>query len=339
MITTLPDRIDALFSRLRLSRDTGVIAVSGGPDSVALLRILALLQARGRLHRLVVVHLNHQLRGQESDLDETFVRDLVARLSRDATRLSFESRCLDVRALAEQHGENLESCGRRLRYDFFTQIARDIGAQWVATGHTADDQAETVLHRLLRGSGLLGLCGIPVRRELGGGIEVVRPLLSVRRREVLAYLEAESQAFRVDSSNVDLTFTRNRIRHELLPSLVRDYNPAIVEVLCRLAEQAAETQGRVLAEAADLLSDTELPRAGNMLVFDQQRLKAASRHIVREVFRLVWQRENWPMGQMDHDAWDRVAGVALGEVRSVDLPSNVHAHSTGRVLQIEREQL
>src|SRR5207245_2885635 len=118
------------------------------------------------------------------------------------------------------------------------------------TGHTADDQAETVLHRLLRGTGLHGLGGIPARRDLAAGIEVVRPLLGTSRAEVLAYLQAEKQAFRQDSSNADLGFTRNRIRHELLPDLAR-YNPAIVSLLCRLADQAHEVQAIVAADAAN----------------------------------------------------------------------------------------
>jgi tRNA(Ile)-lysidine synthase len=188
MMTTLPDRVAAFFRRLRLSTGTGVVAVSGGPDSVALLRILSNLQADGNFGRLIACHLNHQLRGLESDEDEVFVRNLAEELT-----VSFESSRVDVSRVAREKGENLESCGRRLRYEWLTQIARDTGAAWVATGHTADDQAETVLHRLLRGSGLQGLCGIPDRRQLTAGVDVVRPLLGVRRAEVLAYLEAEHE--------------------------------------------------------------------------------------------------------------------------------------------------
>jgi hypothetical protein len=112
----------------------------------------------------------------------------------------------------------------------------------------------------------------------------------------------------------------------------------MVEVLCRLAEQAAATQGRVLAEAAEVLASAELPRAGNVLVFDHRALGHASRNCIREVFRLVWQREGWPMAAMDHAAWDRLAGVVLGELPSLDLPGAIHARSTDRVVQIEAKK-
>src|SRR5436189_3233901 len=126
---------------------------------------------------------------------------------------------IDVRSQARRERANLEAVGRRVRYDFLASVARETGAAWVATGHTADDQAETVLHRLLRGTGLKGLAGIPARRALAPGVDVVRPLLKVRRAEVLAFLQETGQRFRQDTSNVDPRFTRNRIRHELLPSL------------------------------------------------------------------------------------------------------------------------
>ena len=132
---------------------------------------------------------------------------------------------------------------RRLRYDWLTRVAGEAGAGWVATGHTANDQAETVLHRLLRGAGLRGLRGIAARRPLAAGVGLVRPLLDATRDEVMAYLEAIGQAYRQDSSNLDPALTRNRIRHQLLPRLAAEYNPQIVAVLGRLAGQAEEVYG------------------------------------------------------------------------------------------------
>src|SRR5207237_1638397 len=121
-----------------------------------------------------------------------------------------------------------------LRYRWLAETAREVGARWVATGHTADDQAETVLHRLLRGTGLQGLRGIAARRDLEPGVGVVRPLLQTTRGEVIAYLDGLGHPYRVDATNSDLSYTRNRIRAELLPLLAARYNPAVVRVLARL---------------------------------------------------------------------------------------------------------
>jgi tRNA(Ile)-lysidine synthase len=214
-----------------------------------------------------------------------------------------------------------------------TRIAQERQARWVVTGHTADDQAETVLHRLLRGTGLKGLGGIPARRPLAPGIELLRPLLKVSRAEVLAFLEKEGQDYRQDRSNEDLRFTRNRIRHELLPHLKREYNPAIGPILCRLAEQANEAHHLLEDLAIKLLAEVELPRAGALLVFDRARLAAVPRYLVREVFRLAWEREGWPLGALTFDDWDRIASVALGEASATDLPGRLRVRCLDRVIQ------
>jgi len=306
-----------------------VVAVSGGPDSVALLR--ALRDARG-LGPLVAAHLNHQLRGAESDADELFVRELCDRLS-----MTFRSQSLDVRAVALAEGANLEGVARRLRYDWFARVAAEEGLGAVATGHTADDQAETVLHRLLRGTGLRGLRGIAARRDLAPGVVLVRPLLTATRAEVMAYLNAMDQSYRQDSTNLDPAFTRNRIRHHLLPLLAAEYNPEIIAVLTRLADQAEAAYAAEEEQARALLAAAELPRAGAVLVFDGERLTAAPRHQVREMFRLVWEREGWSMSAMGFDDWQRVAAVARGAATATDLAGGVRMRCVGRVVQVGRE--
>jgi tRNA(Ile)-lysidine synthase len=327
----LPEEVARFLATLPAASGPGVVAVSGGPDSVALLR--ALLAVRGAAP-LAVAHLNHQLRGPDSDADEAFVAALHARLVAEGAALTFHCERIDVAARARQEGDNLENVARRVRYGWLAEVARAAGARWVATGHTADDQAETVLHRLLRGTGLKGLAGIPARRELTPGVEVVRPLLRVTRAEVLGYLQAIGQDFCLDASNADLRFTRNRLRHELLPHLAQRYNPAVVAVLGRLAEQAAEVQGREEAAAAALLAEAELPRAGKVLVLDPVRLGAAPRNVIREAFRLLWQREGWPTGDASFETWERAAAVALGESSAVDLPGSVRVRRKGRVVQV-----
>lgn len=310
-----------------------VVAVSGGPDSVALLRLLLDLPSRPPL--LVVAHLNHQLRGADSDDDEAFVRSLHADLCQSASvRLELCCEKTDVAARAKAESDNLEKVARRLRYEWLEQTARKYGATAVATGHTADDQAETVLHRLLRGTGLRGLRGIAARRSLSAGVDLVRPLLSATRAELLGYLAEKGQPYRQDRSNFDLRFTRNRIRHELLPLLAERYNPAIVSLLGRLAEQADRVYREVETGGRRLLAEAERPRAGRWIVLDRHILAAAPRNLVRETFRLVWEREGWPTNGMTFAAWDRLASVAAGDLPSLDLPGGLHACCREQVVQV-----
>jgi tRNA(Ile)-lysidine synthase len=312
-----------------------VVALSGGPDSTALLH--ALVAARqGSAPPLVIAHLNHMLRGDESDADEEFVRQMHTTLSATAGNIDLRCEQIDIAKQAETEGANRESIARRERYAWLGRVASETGADWVATGHTADDQAETVLHRLLRGTGSQGLRGIAAQRPLIDSVELVRPMLYVRRADVLAFLEQRGLPFRQDSSNFDISLTRNRIRHELLPLLAKDYNPAIVRILSQLAEQAEEMHGTLLQLAEKLLAEAELPRAGSRLIFHRERLSAAPRHLIREAFRIAWMREGWPLGEMGFADWDRLAAVARGEIGAVDFPGAITARMQGRVVQVGR---
>ena len=312
----------------------GVVAVSGGPDSIALARILVELQCQKLVGQLVLVHINHQLRGQESDADEAFVASFAQKLSRNGARVSFQSERVDAATEAQRLGENLENVAREIRYTTLTRIAQEEGAPWVATGHTADDQAETVLYRLLRGSGLHGLTGIPIRRALADRVEVVRPLLHEGRADILGFLEEIGQAFRHDSSNETSAYTRNRIRNGLLPQLGQEYNPAIVSLLCRLAEQAGEVQTWIAEEAERLCAAAEMPRAGELLIFDVTCLKKARTHLVREMFRFVWQREGWPARHMGFEDWSRLTELLADGSSAMDLPGGIRARRREKVIQI-----
>ncbi len=313
-----------------------VAAVSGGPDSVALLR--ALLQARPQSLPLVVAHFNHQLRGNESDADEKFVATLYAELrNAGAQRLELCLGRCDIAQRARQERGNIEAVARRERYRWLAQVAEQTRAAWVATGHTADDQAETLLLRLLRGTGLQGLRGIAARRPLQRGVALVRPLLDTTRAEVLTYLKSLGQSYCQDVSNQDPRRTRNRIRHDLLPQLVRDFNPAIVTILGRLASQAAECFSLAEAEAAALLSAAQRPSAGRFVVLDRQVLAVAPRHRAREAFRALWSQQGWPVAAMGLAAWDRLAGLARGDTSGVDLPGGLRARLRERVIVIGKK--
>ncbi|HKW89979.1 MAG TPA: tRNA lysidine(34) synthetase TilS [Candidatus Acidoferrales bacterium] len=229
MISPLHRRVLATICQYHMLApgDRVGVAVSGGADSVGLLRILEDLRAQLGVS-LCVLHLNHQLRGEESDADETFVRRLAK-----SSRLKYYCAREDVGAAAKRRGWNLEDAGRRLRYEFFAQIAGEGGATKIATAHTADDQAETVLARIIRGSGLKGLGAIQPKVNF-----IIRPLIDARRQDLRTFLSNLGQEWREDPTNQDLRQFRARLRHQMLPRLEKDFSPDIVERLCTLSDLA-----------------------------------------------------------------------------------------------------
>jgi tRNA(Ile)-lysidine synthase len=233
MQTSLQTRVFRTITRQRMFQPGAHVgvAVSGGADSVALLRILDELRDELGVG-LAVLHFNHQLRGAESDDDEKF----VAALATDKG-IEFFSAREDVSAVARARGWNLEDAARRLRYAFFSSLVHRGAINHVAVAHTADDQAETVLARLIRGTGPAGLAAIyPIKGD------VVRPLLRIRRTELRNFLQQIGQLWREDSSNRDTTRLRAQLRHEILPVLERQVQPGITMHLGRLAEMAREDE-------------------------------------------------------------------------------------------------
>jgi tRNA(Ile)-lysidine synthase len=242
-VTPLALKVLDYIRRLELLKPGNrvAVAVSGGADSVALLRLLLALRSELGI-AVSVVHFNHKLRGVESDQDEAF----VAQLTREH-KVELHAAGADVQVEATARGLSVEAAARELRYEFFQQLVRPAGeGHWqldkVATGHTLDDQAETVLMRMIRGTGMRGLAGIYPAVDVEDDEEVVgeviRPLLKVRHQELTEFLNEIGQAWREDSSNLDPKFTRNRVRHRLLPLLEREFNPSIAEGLSELAEIA-----------------------------------------------------------------------------------------------------
>lgn len=254
--------------------DTIIVALSGGADSCALLDILAGL--RELSPRLVVAHLNHCLRGAESDADERFCQALAGRYS-----LPFHSRRCDVAALARTRGLGLEDAGRRARMAFLDQLRTSRGGAAIALAHHADDQAETVLMRLLRGSGATGLAGMRFKTDDGR----IRPLLSSSRSDILAHLSARGLPYREDASNRDTAFLRNRIRHELLP-LLASYNPAIAE---RLVATAAILSGEddLLERQTGALLEQACQVWPGSIACSLPRLEGEHPALLRRLFRRI----------------------------------------------------
>ncbi len=306
---------------------TVLAAVSGGTDSMALLRATHSLRTSGS-GRLVVIHFNHRLRGAESEADESFVREHAARLNLT---------CDVGYSTAPSGTQNCEDAARRSRYDFFCRAAKEWGARFVVTAHTADDQAETILQRILRGTGIDGLAGIPKSRELLPGVSLIRPLLAVSRTEVLGYLQSIGQPFRHDSSNAESRFTRNRLRNELIPSLERDYNPRVKEALIRLGQLAEESQG-VIANAARALWQRAVECVDEQgATIRCEELSVADGYLVRQMIMDLWRECGWGLRDMSGDHWRQLAELAVtktGGVQSAIFPGGVRAERDGAMLYL-----
>ncbi len=213
------------------SGDSVLVCVSGGPDSMCLLH--ALLAVREKFELCIhICHFDHMIRGRESGLDREFVESFAR-----VHKLPFFSSRKNVRLHARRNKLSIEEAGRNLRHAFFIDAAKKNNIPVIATGHHMDDQAETVLINLLRGAGVAGLSGIPpVREDISSGIRIIRPLITIRRFEIIRYLQKNQIPFREDRSNAETVYLRNSIRLELLPFLESKYGPGIAEKLARTAE-------------------------------------------------------------------------------------------------------
>jgi len=257
-----------------------LVAVSGGPDSVCLLHILVRLRDELGI-RLHVAHLNHQLRGAESEADAQYVSNLARRLGIPAT---IEQR--DVKGYQKHERISLEEAAREVRYTFLAQVAKAIGASRVAVGHTTDDHIETILMHLVRGTGTRGLRGLQPHAEWqssGNSLTIIRPLLQVSREETASYCHEHKLMPRIDASNLSLSPLRNRIRHQLLP-LLKSYNPQVTEALLRTAEIASDDLAFIDKEGIQLW-DEIAQRQEKTIILDKKRLlelpSALKRHLLR----------------------------------------------------------
>ncbi len=309
-------------------------AVSGGGDSVALVVALRRLVPDAAVHRLVVAHAEHDLRPDAGD-DRVFVERLAARLG---------LRCVTRRlAIRPQGGEGIEAAARRQRYDFLAETAADEGARHVLVAHTADDQAETILLRMLRGTGLAGLGGMASARELLPGVSLLRPMLEIRRTEARRFLAHLDEAWCDDPTNRVMRHARNFVRHEVLEACAAGPFPAAEESLNRLGRQAALV-ANALASAAERLLDCHASRhADGLVVVRTRELAGLDRHLVAEVFAALWRREGWPRRDMTARHYAGLAALALGHEplaarrTSLTLPAGIRATlGDGCLLEVRR---
>ena len=247
-------------------------AVSGGPDSVALLRLL--YEARNELgiKNIGCVHFNHRLRGVDSDRDEIFVKNLAGKMD-----VPYYSGSADVAKLAKEKGQSLEEAAREARYEFFKTIS---GYDFLATAHTAEDQLETVLQHMIRGTGLHGLTGIPPQRD-----QIVRPLLVFSKTEIIDYLNGKGQDYCLDRTNESDDYQRNRIRHHLIPFLKKE-NPSILSELEEHLSVLREDD-QFLEEQAEKALVGQFQREENSIVCKRDFLKSLSKAIRNRVYQIL----------------------------------------------------
>lgn len=307
---------------------TLLLAVSGGADSMALLRA-AVESVREIGIGLVVGHLDHGLRPESREDAEW-----VAEQSREVG-LPCKIGRIDVSREAARTGRGIEETARRLRYRWLTETAGEAGASSIATAHTANDSAETILFHLLRGTGLAGLRGIARSRRMARGVRLIRPMLDVTRADVLAYLAEIDQSFREDPTNANLAMTRNRLRHEILPELREAINPRVDEALARLARQAGEAQGLLERIARRELKQSLIESGPSRIRIDTRTLARRRSIIVRETLRRAWRRANWPRQAMTADHWEALARLVREGGRRT-LPGAVDARVRRGELTLSR---
>ncbi len=325
----LPEAVSAFADTHGLLPDGAhiLVACSGGPDSSVLLDVLA-RAAASRHWRLTVAHFNHGVRGKAADEDEAFVRDRAAALHLDV--------CVG-RPAALEHTD--EASLRTARYDWLAQAAQERGASHVAVGHTRDDQVETVLLRLVRGTGLRGLGGMRPARALSAasGVQVVRPLLALGRAHVLQYAETRNLSYRVDATNADRARARNRLRHDLLP-LVRNLEPGVDVRIARLAEHLAHDEAYLADATAALDAALDRGRGFGWLAYDRPALAAAPvalrSRLLRHAFRTVAVSAYAP----DADGIDGVMHALASDVPTgaVDWPGGVRVRWTAAAVVLAR---
>ncbi|MBW2019282.1 MAG: tRNA lysidine(34) synthetase TilS [Deltaproteobacteria bacterium] len=295
--------------------DTVLVGVSGGPDSVALLHSLVILAPRWSL-RLVVACLNHQLRGKTADQEAAFVRRLAAGLG-----IRCEIGSKNVPQYLAEHRLSLQEGARVVRYAFYDEVADKYSASKIALGHHADDNAESILMHLLRGTGPLGLTGIPPVRHG----RIIRPLIGLTKKEILAFLEQGGFEYVRDRSNLDTKYLRNRIRHELLPCLEADYNPNMVCTLNRLALIVRDEEDFWDQEVKRTFQDLVLEQTPDRLSLSARGLSRLHPALLRRLIRQAVLSLKGELKRLGHVHVEAVARLIAGPSPSgrLDLPKGV----------------
>ncbi len=311
----LTDKVAAFIeeNRLLTDGDKVLVALSGGADSVALLHLLISIKEKYNL-RIAAFHFHHGIRGEEADRDERFVRELC-----EDWQIPLYYEFADVPAIAAQSGESVELCGRRLRYDALERAAAEFVGAKIATAHHRSDNTETVLMHLIRGSGIAGLSGIPVRRG-----SIIRPLLCCTRDEIEAYCGAQGLRYVTDSTNLLPDYTRNRLRLKVIPEL-RELNPSLDEAVARTGELMRDADAYLNKISLKELNDCKVNGG-----YSCEKLKALDKTVLRYALRQLCDEKEAPADFRHIE----LMIDALGDNGSVDLGGGYRAVCAQGILRV-----
>ncbi len=318
--------------------ETVLCAVSGGPDSVAMLHILKDLNEVQQLNwKIQIAHVNHGVRGKACDDDEEFVRELAGKL-----KLPFHATKVDVKAHQKSEKMTMEEAGRELRHDFLELKAIEIGAQKIAMAHSLDDQSETILHRILRGTGLRGLKGMAPIRVVSKkhDLFIVRPLIEIERYEIEAYLREKGIPYKTDLSNYDTSITRNKIRHKLLPMIEADFNPRAKMALVKLGQTAGSFYLLLREIANEVYENTKMiSKEGEVCLSVEEFGKlppAIQTLIIDRAVKTVLGR----VPQLNFEHYLEIISLCGEQAfqKAIRLPRGLEARREGYILKIARPQ-
>lgn len=309
--------------------DRILVAVSGGPDSVALLLVLLALKQKFNLS-LFIAHVNHKLRGKESDKDQEFVRKLVSDLN-----LKLYTKSFQVKKEAQRLKLSVEECARKIRYDYLNKMADRLKAQKIALGHNFNDQAETILLRLIRGSGSLGLSGIPPIKD-----RIIRPLIEIKREEIETFLKKKKIPFRIDSSNLRTDYLRNKVRLRLLPILKKGYNPKIEEVLNRTASILRAEEIFISQKALKAYPKVILREQNEKIILDLKRFSRYDDSIKRFMIRNCVKKLKGDLKELTFDKVESLLNlIHKGKSgKSVDLLDDIYGDITKDYISIYKKK-
>ena len=282
-----------------------------------------------------LAHLNHMLRKDESDRDCEFVKELARKLN-----LSLTCESIKVKDFAREKKLSLEEAARKLRYDFLLRVAQQNQASKIALGHNRDDQAETVLMRLLRGSGIFGLRGIPAKRKLDGCV-IIRPLIELWRKQILQFLAAKNISYRTDSSNLQDLYFRNKIRNRLFPSLEKEYNPNIKEILVGLAENVSCDFDYLQQSGLNSFRALRKKSTNGEIALQLKKFFSLHKAMQKLVARSAIKELKGDVRRIDYRHWKELEDLAENRPKNsvVDLPGGISALKKGRNLVFYKRPL
>ncbi len=300
-----------------INKDDGiVIGLSGGPDSVCLLHLLCSIREELNL-KLAAAHINHMIRGEEADGDEEYSRQLCEKFDVDFFALR-----KDVEGYAKEKGMSSETAGRKVRYDFFNEVLKKKGYSKIATAHNANDQAETILLRIMRGTGLDGLAGIPVKREN----KYIRPILFMKREEVEEYCKKNNLEPRIDATNLEKLYSRNKVRLDIIPYMKENFNKDVVEAINRMALLLQDDNKFIVEEVNKVYKEYCIEKTDKVII--QKEVFNKNSAIIGRIIRKSIKKVNGNQYDVELKHIKEIENIQkVSTNKTVDLPYGIFAEN------------